>query len=74
MTYCISPASSTLYFLHIDPAKLAKPVKYMEKAVKLPENNMYVKYIPSYSPLLYSKTGVYRVIHFFFLFLIQNID
>ena len=26
------------------------------------------------TPLLYSKTGVYRSIHFFFLFLLKNID
>ena len=37
------------------------------------QDNMFVKYIPPYTPLLYSKTGVCRGIPFFY-FLLQNID
>ena len=33
------------------------------------QDNMSVCFIPPYTPLLYSKTGVYRSIHFF-LFLL----
>ena len=32
------------------------------------QDNMSVKCIPPYTPLLYSKTGVYRGIHFFLIF------
>ena len=35
---------------------------------------MSVQFIPPYTPLLHSKTGVYRGIPFFFLFLLKNID
>ena len=39
------------------------------------QENMSVKCIPPYTPLLYSKTGVCRGTEpFFFLFLLQNID
>ena len=34
------------------------------------QDSMFVCFIPPYTPLLYSKTGVYRGIHFFFLFLL----
>ena len=34
------------------------------------QNNMSVKYLPPYTPLLYSKTGI----NLFFLILNQNID
>ena len=37
---------------------------------KILQENMSVKCIPPWTPLLYSKTGVYL----FFLFLLQNID
>ena len=33
------------------------------------QENMSVLFIPHYTPLLYSKTGVYRGIHFFLLLL-----
>ena len=36
--------------------------------------NMSIQYIPPYTPLLYSKTGVCRGIPIFLKFLIQNID
>ena len=35
---------------------------------------MSVLLIPPYTPLLYSKTGVYRAIRYFSLFLLYNID
>ena len=34
------------------------------------QDNMSVCFIAQYTPLLYSKTGVYRDIHYFFLFLL----
>ena len=33
--------------------------------------NMSVKCTPPYTPLLYSKTGVYRGIHFFLIFALK---
>ena len=36
--------------------------------------NNSVKWIPPYTPLLYSKTGVYRGLYYFLLFLLNNID
>ena len=38
-----------------------------------PRKNVYINR-PSKTPLLYSKTWVYRGIHYFFLFLLKNID
>ena len=32
------------------------------------QDNMSVCFIPPYTPLLYSKTGVYRGIHYFLIF------
>ena len=33
---------------------------------------MYVCFIPPYTPLLYSKTGVYRGIHYFLIFALKH--
>ena len=37
------------------------------------QDNMSVYFIPSYTPLLYSKTGVYRGIHYFLIFALKHI-
>ena len=39
---------------------------------KLHQDNMSVCFIPPYTPLLYSKTGVYRGIHFFLIFALKH--
>ena len=39
----------------------------------LHQDNMSVCLIPPYTPLLYSKTGVYRVIHYFHSFALKHI-
>ena len=44
------------------------------KVFQVHQENMSVKYIPLHTPFLHSKTGVYRGIPCFFLFLLQNID
>ena len=38
------------------------------------QDNISVYYIPPYTPLIYSKTGICRGIPIFFLFLLQSID
>ena len=35
-------------------------------------DNMSVCFIPHYTPLLYSKTGVYRGIHYFLIFALKH--
>ena len=37
------------------------------------QDNMSVCFIPTYTPLLYSKTGVYRGLHYFLLFALKHI-
>ena len=37
------------------------------------QDNMSVCLIPHYTPLLYSKSGVYRGIHYFFIFALKHI-
>ena len=39
----------------------------------LHQDNMSVCFIPPYTPLLYSKTGVYRGIHYFLIFAVKHI-
>ena len=46
---------------------------HVYKVVNRHHDNMSVHYIPPYTPLLNSKTGVYRV-YIFFLFLLKYID
>ena len=40
---------------------------------KIYQDNMFVCFIPTYTPLLYSKTGVYRGIHYFLIFALKHI-
>ena len=37
------------------------------------QDNISVCFIPPYTPLLYSKTGVYRDIHYFLIFALKHI-
>ena len=37
------------------------------------QDNMSVCFIPPYTPLLYSKTGVYRGLHYFLIFALKHI-
>ena len=37
------------------------------------QDNISVSFIPPYTPLLYSKTGVYRGIHYFLIFALKHI-
>ena len=37
------------------------------------QDNMSVCFIPPYTPRLYSKTGVYRGIHYFLIFALKHI-
>ena len=37
------------------------------------QDNMSVCFIPLYTPLLYSRTGVYRGIHYFLIFALKHI-
>ena len=37
------------------------------------QDNMFVCFIPPYTTLLYSKTGVYRGIHYFLIFALKHI-
>ena len=37
------------------------------------EDNMSMCFIPPYTPLLYSKTGVYMGIHYFLIFALKHI-
>ena len=39
----------------------------------LHQDNMSVCFIPPYTPLLYSKTGVYMGIHYFLIFALKHI-
>ena len=51
------------------------PMKHSMKHSYSPHHeNMPVSFWPPWTPLLYSKTGVYRILHCFFLFLLKNID
>ena len=61
------------YFLVILKKKLVIKFLWLDILFEMYQDNMSVCFIPPYTPLLYSKTGVYRGIHFF-LFLLQNID
>ena len=36
-------------------------------------DNMSVCFIPTYTPILYSKTGVYRGLHYFLIFALKHI-
>ena len=40
----------------------------------LHQDNISVCFIPLYTPLLYSKYGVYKGMHYFLFFLLLNID
>ena len=39
----------------------------------LHQDNMPVCFIPPYTPLLYSKTGVYKGLHYFLIFALKHV-
>ena len=41
--------------------------------VSMHQDNTSMCFIPQYTPLLYSKTGVYRSIHYFLIFALKHI-
>ena len=45
----------------------------MPLLLNIHQNNMSVCFIHPYNPLLYSKTGVYRGIHYFLIFALKHI-
>ena len=77
--------SVSLHGTHLQVAGLSVPGKSSQTwpgghctSPQLPEKyrsylaNMPVKFTPPYTPLIYSKTGVCRGIHFFFFFALKQ--
>ena len=63
---------SDKYFLN--QTKSAPLAPHLQEKKKSQQDNMSVQYLPSYTPLLYSKTEVCTLQEYTYLFFIQNID
>ena len=60
-------------FFPFEPTLLTEPGVIVISEQTLHQDNMSVCFIPPYTPLLYSKTGVYRGLNYFLIFALKHI-